>query len=545
MSIINRLQFKKPLSPEFILLASCIYFTVIFNLPFWRSVTDYLHPLSLADNVSILLIAVVICCLHFLLLVTFIHSKVLKPLLSILFFTGASAGYYSWYYSTYFDVSMINNILETDRHESTELITVHFLLFLLVTAGIPSLLLTTIKIRKSPCWTTVKNRIAFSAVIFSLLVVSLLISFQAMSSLMRNHKELRYLINPGNVLVGLPRALTGKAANAQLTKQALDTDVSNEIVSKSGNPRLLVLVVGETLRAANWGLNGYERNTTPQLSKQAGVINFPAVSSCGTSTSVSLPCMFSGQPQEDYTEPYAHSHESLLNLAQRAGIDVEWIDNQSGCKGVCDGVETDKIKPENFLVECPDGTCMDAVLNADLKNELDEEDGNQLLVIHMMGSHGPAYFRRYPENIAQFTPTCDTEELSSCDIDSIRNSYDNSVLYTDLVLSAMIDQLRQDQRHETAMIFVSDHGESLGEMGIYLHGLPYFVAPEEQKKVPMVWWLSPSFKASTGISDSCLNEIATRPASHDNLFHTVLGLMDIKTTVYDPASDLSKSCRRG
>ena len=167
-----------------------------------------------------------------------------------------------------------------------------------------------------------------------------------------------------------------------------------------------------------------------------------------------------------------------------------------------------------------------------------------MLVLHTLGNHGPAYFRRYPEAFRRFTPTCDDEDLSKCSREQIANSYDNALLYTDHVLARGIDLLEAlAPRYDTALLYVSDHGESLGENGLYLHGLPYSIAPQEQTRVPMVMWLSPGFAARTALDAACLRTAAQRPATHDNLFHTVLGLLDVRTTIRDDTLDLTAACR--
>lgn len=533
-----------PLSPETMLLLSCVFFVAVFNLPFWRSAIGYEAPVTAGSLLDLALIGVAIACLHFLVLLPFLSRFTTRPLLAILFIAGASATFYSWSYSTYFDVSMINNILETDYHESRQLMTPRFLLFVAVFGALPAGLITAVRLPEKSLAATARRRIRFALAAFAVLLVALLLSFQSFSSLMRNHKELRYLIAPGNVLVSLPRALAGKAEAATLKKQAIGLDARVVESGAGSKPRLVVLVVGETQRAANWGMNGYPRNTTPRLARRADIINFADVTSCGTSTAVSVPCMFSGQGRERYSEHYARSHESLLDLVRHAGVGVEWIDNQSGCKGVCDGVETDRLTADRFPESCKGGECMDEALITDLQDELEEHQGNQLLVLHLMGSHGPAYYQRYPASVRRFLPTCDSDDLSQCSREQVVNSYDNSILYADYVLNRIVDTLGKAKGQDTALIFVSDHGESLGEMGVYLHGLPYMIAPPEQTHVPMFWWLSESFQQHSGLDSHCLRDVAEGSASHDNIFHSVIGLLGIETASYNPALDLGQPCRQ-
>ena len=187
----------------------------------------------------------------------------------------------------------------------------------------------------------------------------------------------------------------------------------------------------------------------------------------------------------------------------------------------------------------------DEILLDGLDSIARDAQGNLVLVLHTLGNHGPAYSKRYPDAFRRYTPTCDTTELQKCSTEQIVNAYDNGLLYTDHLLARTIEFLKsQDARFDTAMLYVSDHGESLGERGLYLHGIPYPIAPREQLKVPMEWWLSPAYTASFGIDRGCLAAQTARPWSHDQLFHSVLGLLDVRTSVYEAALDVSAPCRR-
>ncbi|HEU5294722.1 MAG TPA: sulfatase-like hydrolase/transferase, partial [Burkholderiaceae bacterium] len=310
-------------------------------------------------------------------------------------------------------------------------------------------------------------------------------------------------------------------------------------------PMLVVLVVGETVRAANWGLSGYARQTTPGLAALP-VINFADVSSCGTNTEVSLPCMFAPVGRRDYDESRIRGSEGLLHVLARAGVAVQWRDNQSGCKGVCDGLPNDIVASLNPPGLCRDGRCLDEGLLVGLDQRLREAKGTQLLVLHQLGNHGPSYFRRYPRAFARFTPACESDDLQHCTREEIVNAYDNSLLYTDHVLSQLIEHL--DARAgsvDSALLYVSDHGESLGENRLFLHGIPYAIAPDMQTKVPMVMWASRGFASAVGLNLDCLRERARSSASHDHLFHSLLGLLDVRTALYEPQWDFSAGCRRG
>ncbi len=376
------------------------------------------------------------------------------------------------------------------------------------------------------------------------LVGALLSVFQSMSSLMRNHKEVRYLATPANMIWSVGTVLVADVRSAQMPRRPIGLDAQpGPSWTPESRPRLLVLVVGETVRSANWGLNGYSRQTTPQLATLP-VMNFGHMTSCGTNTEVSLPCMFAPVGRRHYDETLIRSSESLLHVLQRAGVQVHWRDNQSGCKGVCDGLSSDSVHELNVPGLCEDGRCLDEGLLSGLDRRLERAHGVQLLVLHQLGNHGPSYFRRYPAAFAKFHPACEQDDLQRCSREEIVNAYDNALLYTDHLLASAIAKLQAHAgKVDSALLYVSDHGESLGEKGLFLHGLPYAIAPADQTHVPMVMWSTPGFTGTTQIDPDCLRQRATQPAAHDHLFHTLLGLLDVRTALYDSALDLAHGCR--
>lgn len=167
-----------------------------------------------------------------------------------------------------------------------------------------------------------------------------------------------------------------------------------------------------------------------------------------------------------------------------------------------------------------------------------------VLVMHQMGSHGPAYYKRSAPDAKPFLPECKTNALAECGHTELMNVYDNSIVQTDRFLAQTIDWLKaQSKNYDTGMLYVSDHGESLGEYGMFLHGVPYSFAPEAQKHVPMVMWFSAGLDERRKLSRSCMEAGLDTPLTHDNLYHTVLGAMDVTTPTYKPALDALASCR--
>lgn len=518
-----------------------LYFSVMFNLAYWRAVvaTGSLHGAGGAlTGVSMFL---AITALHALLLGLLLNRWTVKPLLAVLLVGTAAAAYFASAYTVFLDADMVRNVLHTDTKESRELFAPGMVGWVVLTGVVPAVALWRVRIVRRPLARAAWLRAIWMAGVAAVAVVALLLSFQNVSALMRNHKELRYLIAPGNYLVSLTQVALEDHAGAQQPRAPIGLDAKVVGRPAGARPRLLVLVVGETVRAQNWGLNGYARQTTPQLAALAP-LNFANVTACGSATEVSLPCMFSPWGRADYDKDRIKHSQSLLHVLDHAGIATLWRDNQTGCKGVCEGLPFESFEHGSAPGDCTADGCMDDVLLSGLMDKVDRLPRDAVVVLHQLGNHGPSYYERYPRSFRRFTPTCDTSELGDCTPQQVVNAYDNSILHTDDFLAKAIRELAARKDRDTALIYVSDHGESLGEKGLFLHGVPYAIAPDTQLKVPMLMWMSAGMAASRGIDLACMRARTRQPASHDNLFHSVLGLLQVRTAEYDPARDLFKGC---
>ncbi|MNR79358.1 Phosphoethanolamine transferase EptA [compost metagenome] len=516
---------------------SCNY---LFFTTAWAQ-RDWTHPASWLFAAGLF---VTITALQSAGLLILLNRWTSKPLLTILFMVTAAASYYMNKYTVFFNPEMVRNILRTDVREAGELFCLSFVIHMLVFGVLPSVLVWQLRLRTTPLRRAIPVRLLYIVAALAVTAGSTMLIFQDFSSLMRNQKEVRYLITPSNYLFSLSRVVAADTAQAHTPKIKISDD-AKLAAGWAGRtkPMLFVLVVGETTRAANWGLNGYEHQTTPEL-KKLDVVNFPHATSCGTNTEVSVPCMFSIYGRHDYNEAKIRSHESLLHIIDKVGVKTVWRDNQAGCKGVCDGLEEQNLSESKHPTLCDGERCLDEIMLENMDGVIQKaKNGNLFVVLHQLGNHGPAYYRRYPANLRSFTPTCDTSDLSKCSREQITNTYDNGVLYTDHFLAKTIAYLKSQTSYDTAMLYLSDHGESLGEHGIYLHGLPYSIAPKEQTQVPMVMWMSPGFAASFGVNKDCLQQRAANPVSQDNLFHSILGMLQIESSYYDKKLDMTAGCR--
>ncbi len=477
----------------------------------------------------------------------------IKPVLIFLLIATALGLHFMLSYGVVIDDTMMINVMQTDPRETRDLLNTRLFLTLFIVAGLPIIWLW----RQSVQHLGWRKQLLRNALIliacFALLITAILVSFQGFSSLMRNHKHVRFLINPVNSLYAIGQIATQPLRHGPQPLQSIGQDAKLGASYAAGKkPYLLMIVVGETARSANFSFNGYARETTPQLralSQTEPFVYWKDAWSCGTNTAASLPCMFSHLGKEAFEDSKAR-YESLLDVLQRAGLAVLWIDNQSGCKGVCDRIPNANTLGSKVPAYCSSGECHDLIMLHELDARIaalpaEKRAKGVVVVFHQMGSHGPAYYKRVPDAFRKFQPECLTNNLSQCSREQITNSYDNTLLYTDHLLSSSIGWLKaQDKTTQSAMIYVSDHGESLGEKGIYLHGLPYAIAPNEQKRIPWLNWFSPEFVANQRLDITCLQQSTNARITHDHLFHSVLGLMDVQTTLHQDALDVYAKCRK-
>lgn len=537
-------RWQPEMSAEAVLLLACVYFAVACNGSFWRALLGG-HPGSVAGQAAyVAAVGVAFVAVHFLLLVPFATRWTLKPLLAVSIVAAASSSYFSGGFGVYMDPGMLRNVLRTDVAEARELFSPALFTHVFVLAAAPLVLLWRVRIRQRPFRRAVLFRVGTIALTLVVGAGALATVFKDFAGEMRNHKEIRYLVTPASAMYSFARVLSKDAHAVARPRTSIGTDARlGASWQSTTKPVLFVIVVGETARAANWGLNpGVRHDTTPELAAR-DVINFAQVSSCGTNTEVSVPCLFSMQGRHHYDENAIHGSESLLQVLAHAGLRVVWSDNQSGCKGVCEGVETVRPNPAELPALCDGARCLDEALLESAQSLLRDNQGNLVLVLHQLGNHGPAYYKRYPADFRHFTPACESEDLAACTREEVMNAYDNALRYTDHVLAGTIDWLKRvGHEYDTALLYVSDHGESLGEDGLFLHGMPYAIAPDEQTHVPMLMWFSDAYAQRIRLDLGCLRKRTGAPASHDNVFHSVLGLLDIETAVRDDAFDLSSAC---
>ena len=542
-----KLLLKRPsLSLTSWLLLVSVYISVCLNVAFYNQVMRVL-PLDSTRNVLVFISMPFVAFSVINIVLTLASFLWLHRLLACVFIlVAASAQYFIMTYGIVIDRSMIANIVDTTPAESFALMTPQMLLTLGLSGILAVFIACWIKITPAPSRLR-SGLIRGANVLVSVLIILLIAAlfYKDYASLFRNNKELVKSLSPSNSIVASWSWYSHQRL-AHLPLVRIGEDAHRTPLMQQGERKnLTILIVGETSRAENFSLNGYPRDTNPRLAKD-NVVYFPNTASCGTATAVSVPCMFSDMPRKHYDEELAQHQEGLLDVIQRAGINVLWNDNDGGCKGACDRVPHQNMTALNLPGQCINGECYDEVLFHGLEDYINNLQGDGVIVLHTIGSHGPTYFNRYPPQFRKFTPTCDTNEIQTCSQEQLVNTYDNTLVYVDYIVDKAINFLKAHQdKFTTSLVYLSDHGESLGDNGVYLHGLPYAIAPDVQKQVPMLLWLSEDYQKRYGVDQSCLQkQAATQHYSQDNLFSTMLGLTGVQTSYYQATDDILQQCRR-
>ncbi len=441
-------------------------------------------------------------------------------------------------YNVVIDDSMIRNMMQTDMKESMDLLSVKQVLYFIFFGLLPAYVVYKSRIHYRKFKPELLSKLKHLFALALLMGLIIFVFFKHYSSFVREHKPLRYTANPTYWIYSVGNYINTTLTSGELVITPTGTD-AKVVKKEKTQPKLVILVVGEATRADHFSLNGYKKETNPQLKKE-DIINFPNVYSCGTSTAVSVPCMFSYYDKSSYNFKKGLKKENILDVLNHTNnISILWRDNNSNSKGVALRIPYQNYKSNQSNTICIEDECRDEGMLVGLNTYIVEQRGKDILIVlHQMGNHGPAYYKRYPKAFEKFTPVCETNQLEACTQEEINNAYDNAILYTDDFLVKTIDLLKQyDKTHQTAMIYMSDHGESLGENNIYLHGLPYFMAPDAQIHIPALVWANDSLKNSFDLTQID----ATKKVTHDNLFHSLLGLFEVQTEVYQPKLDIFNS----
>jgi len=521
-------------------LGASLWLLLLDNWSLWNALFRIVHgPGSILVLASLFLVFILLFNMALCLIC---HPGTTKIILVFLLIASSAAAYFMNQYGTMIDKGMMQNVFASNWPEIRELLSFKLLFYILILGFLPTAFTLWIRIDYHGLWKGVLKKLAWVA--GSALVVAgvILLFYQDYASIFRNHREIRFLLTPTNYLSGTYGVLKSKYARPQELRTIGKDARLRTPQTTAGKKALTIIAVGETARAANFSLGGYARETNPLMARE-NIIYYSNATSCGTDTASSVPCMFSDLGQDGFSISEGAQRENLLDVLKRAGVAVLWRDNNSGCKGICGRVAYQDLSNTNDPALCRPDECYDEILLKNLQEYLDKVDRDTVIILHLKGSHGPAYYLRYPDQFGIFKPVCRTNLLEKCSREEIVNAYDNTLLYTDFVLEKIIALLKRNaQRFDASLIYISDHGESLGENNLYLHGLPRMIAPSQQTHIPMILWLSRGTLQRNNIDVKCLLAHRNDAYSHDNLFHSVLGLMDVQTKIYRPGLDLFHAC---
>ena len=530
--------FAREISLSYLMIIVALYLVATANLGFFAQVLS-IYPLN--NNVGFIISIIgLLFGLMWLLFQLLCYRPIAKPVLIALVMIAAVCGYFTDSYGTVFDTSMLINSMQTDQGEAMGLMSLSFFIRLILLGFIPAVIIAKIRIKPIPLRRALLQRALTLILSIALVAICLLPFGDQYASFFRQHKIVRSYANPITPIYSAIKLGTDYVDELRrpdtMIPHATDAKRSAAI-SSTTKPKLMVFVVGETVRADHIGLNGYQRDTMPLLASRPDIYSFKNATSCGTSTAYSVPCMFSYANRDNYDPNSADYNENVLDTLNKQGVTVIWRDNNSSSKGVADRVTFEDYKTSETNPDC-DEECRDIGMLDGFEKLVNKgaPAKDTLILLHQMGNHGPAYFKRYPKAFEEYKPVCMTNELSKCDDQSVINGYDNAIRYTDYFLNNVIDTLKAyEQDYDVVMVYISDHGESLGENNIYLHGMPYAIAPDAQKQVPVIIW---SPKNNSIDKNSFMLD---KPVSHDFITPTLLNFFGITTDEVAAAPTFFKS----
>jgi len=521
-----------------------LYFMLVLNFPLQSQLMSIISTTESELSIGFVIsLPFFFGALFFFLFSLYAFPYLLKPISISLVLLSSIVSYAMYTYGTLFDYSMIQNIFETNYGEATAYLNLSATGAFLLLGVVPSIAIARTKIVYKPFGREALHKSGGLVASISIIGLIAVLHFKDYSAFGRNNSYLNKMIIPVEYIAATVKYVDRNILSEPLTHQQLGLDAT--VVPSADKPRVTVLVLGETARAANYQLNGYHRETN-EYTAPLEVTALQQVTSCGTATAISVPCMFSRMSKDNFDGRTVRYQDSLMDVFSHAGINTLWLDTDGGCKGVCDRTTTWNYTSPTEDPLCVTEFCDDLIMLQEFDKAMTEvSGGDAVITLHVNGSHGPTYFERYGAEFRKFVPDCQRSDIQNCTNEEIVNTYDNTILHTDYVVAEVIKALRDRySEYASRVIYISDHGESLGENGVYLHGMPYAIAPPVQIEVPWIFWFSDTAKEEMQLDESCLNSKAQNEAySHDNFFDTMLGLMDVETSVYQPELDVMRECR--
>ena len=517
---------------EFFCLLFMLYNLLAFNEVFFIKIYEKCGLLFTAATFAVLwALGSAICLIIF-------YKKTIKPLCFVFLPINAAAFYFVKNYNVFIDSEMLQNVLQTNYNETSDLLNIKFVFYIALLAFLPSLIIARLNFCEKHFW---RYRLLSFLTLISICLAIIIPNTATVVPFVRQHKPLKYQLIPVNYISAISSSIKRfYRQNRKFQTIADDASFTKYWLNKKNN--LFILVVGETARADKFSFNGYKRHTNAPLEKyRNNIINYTNAMSCGTSTAVSLPCMFAKDSRTEFKSGSMAYTENLLDILHKNGYNVVWVENNSDCKSLCYRIKT--LYPCGIHPQ--ERECNDSILLPQITEAMPQTLQNTFIVLHQIGSHGPKYYKRYPQEFNRYKPTCNTENLNKCTSDELTNVYDNTIYYTSYILAKIIKDIKKYQNdYNIVLIYVSDHGESLGENGLYLHSAPYSFAPVEQKHIPFFMWAEDQTWEALKIDKECLQKNSHLAVSHDFIFHSMLDFTGISTTEYNPDYDILLKCKK-
>ncbi|GAL04277.1 predicted membrane-associated metal-dependent hydrolase [Photobacterium aphoticum] len=522
-----------------------LYYTVVVNLPIAHELWRIMLAMDSYKLGFVLSLPVFFCAAFHVIFQLFNWPYFSKPFFIFLLLTSSLVSYTMYNYGIFVDYGMIENVFETNSGEAASYLSTYSVIWFVLMGVIPACILAITKFD----YPGLKSFFGWKlgGIAISLVVIGAIagLYYKDYASVGRNNHHLKKMIIPNEYVWGTYNYVRDTYFVDPAPYKEIGTDAKQTAEAKqAAKPTLLVFVLGETARAYNYQYHGYDKPTN-QHTAPDNPIFFQNVTSCGTATAVSVPCMFSNMNRTNYDKETAYNQDNVVDIMQRAGIHSIWRDHDGGDKGVAHHIKKLTQMPTDADPLCNNDHCYDTAMLEDFAEDAKGLTQDSIIFYHISGSHGPTYFKRYPESHRAFTPDCQRADIENCTNEALVNTYDNTILYTDYFIAQAIENLKSvSDKYNVGLIYLSDHGESLGENGVYLHGIPYAIAPKEQTHVPMLMWFSDDFKQQKQLNEDCLRQNAKEGTySHDNLFDSLLGIMDVETDAYRQDQDVFATCR--
>ena len=499
---------------------------LLYNLPFFNYVSQNTNEST--GGIIFLQASLVIIMLVLNFMLTYLSMWLLRIvariLLAIFAIINATAVYFIITYSAIINATTIENVFNTRYSEASGFFSWSLWLFIAVFGVLPALycLMQPVVIGKA-------KKLGIycgSSLAIILLVASLNISQTLWIS--QHDTELGGLLQPWSYVVNTCRVIS-----SYQDEQAEEIKLPDGTITDH-EKTVVVLVIGESARKANFQLYGYQRDTNPLLSKQEGLKVYQATA-CATYTTAGTKAILEPKDSGDL-------YELLPNYAFRTGVDVSWRTSNWGEPPI----HIDEYLTDTDLSDLYQGRSndYDDILYYGLRERIESSKKDKVLIIlHTSTSHGPKYADKYPKQFEVYKPVAKNIEEGEKNIGMLINAYDNTIRYTDFLLNSLINTLREMKDWHSAMIFISDHGESLGENKMFMHGLPMKLAPKVQYEIPFLVWTSDGFrtyKQTSSSQDAPEGELPAVLEQH-YVFHSVLNLLSIQSPAYNKDYDIFAS----